>query len=63
MAGELLVIIAERPSLGGILEFARQFSQSATLLATMVVILVLGMIVDGLFSSAAKRLRTRRGLA
>ena len=62
MAGELLVIIAERPSLGGLLEFARQFSQSATLLATMLVILTLGMIVDGLFTTAAKHLRARRGL-
>lgn len=62
MAGELLVIIAERPSLGAQLEFARQFSQSATLLATMLVILILGMVVDGLFSSLARSLRRRRGL-
>ena len=62
MAGELLVIIAERPSLGAQLEFARQFSQSATLLATMLVILILGMVVDGLFSSVARSLRRRRGL-
>lgn len=62
MAGELLVIIAERPSLGAQLEFARQFSQSATLLATMLVILILGMVVDGLFSSLARALRRRRGL-
>jgi len=62
MAGELLVIIAERPSLGAQLEFARQFSQSATLLATMLVILILGMVVDGLFSSAARSLRRKRGL-
>jgi NitT/TauT family transport system permease protein len=62
MAGELLVIIASRPSLGASLEFARQFSQAATLLATMLVILTLGMIVDGLFSTAAKQLRQRRGL-
>lgn len=62
MAGELLVIIAEKPSLGAQLEFARQFSQAPTLLATMLVILILGMIVDGLFSSAARRLRHRRGL-
>jgi len=62
MAGELLVIIAERPSLGAQLEFARQFSQSATLLATMLVILILGMVVAGLFSSLARSLRRRRGL-
>ena len=63
MAGELLVIIAERPSLGGGLEFARQFSQAPQLLAMMLVILILGMVVDGLFSTVAGRVRRRRGLA
>jgi NitT/TauT family transport system permease protein len=63
MAGELLVIIAERPSLGAQLEFARQFAKAPMLLATMLVILILGMLVDGLFSSAARSLRRRRGLA
>jgi len=62
MAGELLVIIAEKPSLGAQLEFARQFSQAPTLLATMLVILIVGMLVDGLFASAARRLRRKRGL-
>lgn len=62
MAGELLVIIAERPSLGAQLEFARQFAKAPMLLATMLVILILGMVVDGIFSSAARALRVRRGL-
>jgi NitT/TauT family transport system permease protein len=62
MAGELLVIIAEKPSLGAQLEFARQFSKAPQLLATMLVILILGMLVDGLFSSYSRRLRRRRGL-
>jgi len=63
MAGELLVIIAERPSLGAQLEFARQFSQAPTLLATMLVILVVGMLVDGIFSYASRTLRRNRGLS
>ena len=63
MAGELLVIIAEKPSLGASLEFARQFSNAPLLLATMLVILILGMLVDGLFSSYSRRMRRRRGLA
>ncbi len=63
MAGELLVIIAERPSLGAQLEFARQLAKAPQLLGTMLVILIIGMLVDGLFSSAARRLRQRRGLA
>lgn len=62
MAGELLVIIAESPSLGAQLEFARQFSQAPMLLATMIVILIIGMVVDTLFSSTARRLRATRGM-
>ena len=62
MAGELLVIIAESPSLGGQLEFARQFSRAADLLATMIVILMIGMLVDTVFSFASTRIRSRRGL-
>lgn len=62
MAGELLVIIAEKPSLGASLEFARQFSKAPELLATMLVILAVGMIVDALFSTLARRMRRKRGL-
>lgn len=62
MAGELLVIIAESPSLGAQLEFARQFSQAPVLLATMIVILILGMIVDTFFTVTSKRLRANRGM-
>ncbi len=62
MAGELLVIIASKPSLGETLEFARQFSNAPLLLATMIVILILGMLVDGLFSMLARQVRRRRGL-
>ena len=53
MVGELLVIIAMKTSLGAQLEFARKFSASPMLLATMLVIFVLGMVVE---------LRTKRGL-
>lgn len=63
MAGELLVIIAEKPSLGSSLEFYRQLSKTPELLATMLAILMIGMLVDGIFSSAARKLRERRGLA
>ena len=63
MAGELLVIIAEKPSLGAQLEFARQFSKAPELLATMIVILVIGMTVDALFSTLSRRMREKRGLA
>jgi NitT/TauT family transport system permease protein len=62
MAGELLVIIAHRPSLGGTLQFSLEFANSKGLLATMIVILVIGMLVDGVFSSFGRRMRRKRGL-
>ncbi|HET9653954.1 MAG TPA: ABC transporter permease [Kineosporiaceae bacterium] len=63
MAGELLVVIASRPSLGSRLAFAQEFGDSASLIAYMLVILVTGMAADALFSTASRHLRRRRGLA
>lgn len=63
MAGELLVIIESRPSLGSRLSFAQEFADAPKLIAYMVVILVLGMLADTVFSSASRRMRRRRGLA
>jgi NitT/TauT family transport system permease protein len=62
MAGELLVIIANRPSLGEQLHFARELSDSAGLLATMIVILFVGILIDRLFGAADGALRRRWGL-
>ena len=62
MAGELLVVVAGRPSLGVRLQFAREFSDAQGLLATMIVILVIGMTVDGLFSALDGSIRRRWGL-
>ncbi|MBD0292420.1 MAG: ABC transporter permease [Jiangellaceae bacterium] len=62
MAGELLVVIANRPALGTDLHFAREFSDAPRLIATMIVILVIGMIVDGIFATIANGVRRRRGL-
>ena len=62
MAGELLVIIAQRPSLGARLQFAREFSDSEGLLAVMIVILLIGILVDRLFGIAEGRIRHRWGL-
>lgn len=53
MAGELLVIIAMKTPLGAQLEFVRQFSQAPLLLATMLVIFIIGMVVE---------MHTKRGL-
>lgn len=63
MAGELLVIIADKPSLGATLDFARQMSKVPELIATMIVILLIGMIVDSVFGLLSRRIRVNRGLA
>jgi NitT/TauT family transport system permease protein len=64
MAGELLVIIASRRSLGEVLSFARENSDAPELLATMVAILVIGIVVDSLlFGRIERAVRSRFGLS
>lgn len=63
MAGELLVIIASKPSLGVQLQYFREFANASALIATMVVVLALGMIFDALFSKLAESVRKTRGLS
>jgi NitT/TauT family transport system permease protein len=64
MAGELLVIIAQQPSLGVQLQFQRELADAEGMLATMIVILVIGIVVDQLvFGQMERRIRKRRGLA
>lgn len=63
MAGELLVIIASRPSIGVRLDTARQLSDASGLMAMMIVVLAIGILVDGLlFGSVERRIRRNRGL-
>jgi NitT/TauT family transport system permease protein len=63
MAGELLVIIAESRSLGSQLDFARTLTDIPWLIATMLVILVIGILVDSLgFARAEMAIRKRWGL-
>ncbi|MDQ1598278.1 MAG: sulfonate transport system permease protein [Microbacteriaceae bacterium] len=62
MAGELLVIIASRPSLGVQLQFFREFANAPGLLSIMLVILLIGVLVDSIFSSVANGVRSRRGM-
>ena len=62
MAGELLVIVANRPSIGDQLQFAREFSRADQMLALMIVILVIGIVVDTVFGRADVTIRRRRGL-
>ncbi|MHB8571378.1 MAG: ABC transporter permease [Candidatus Dormibacteria bacterium] len=62
MAGELLVNVAGRPSLGVRLQEARDQADAAGLIATMIIILVIGILVDALFSAVDRRVRRNRGL-
>lgn len=62
MAGELLVIIANRPSIGARLQFARELADAPGLLALMIVVLVVGIVADAVFGAADRGIRMRRGL-
>jgi NitT/TauT family transport system permease protein len=63
MAGELLVIIAQQPALGVRLQLSRELSDARGLLATMIVILVIGILVDALlFGRLDTAVRRRWGL-
>jgi NitT/TauT family transport system permease protein len=63
MADELLVIIETRPALGSQLQFARELSGAAGLIALMIVVLAIGILVDSLVFAAIERgIRRRRGL-
>lgn len=63
MAGELLVVIANRPSLGFQLQFARELNNAQLLFATMIAILLIGILVDTMvFGQLERSIRRRRGL-
>lgn len=62
MAGELLGV-AIALGMGNLLNAARMMNDMARLEAVMIAILVVGMLVDGIFSTGSARMRRRRGLA
>jgi NitT/TauT family transport system permease protein len=63
LAGELLVQIGGKTSLGNQLDIARTNADATGLMATMVAILIVGIAVDALFFGAAERsIRRRWGL-
>jgi NitT/TauT family transport system permease protein len=63
MAGELLVLIANQPSLGVLLNTDQEQSDMTSAISIMIVILAIGFAVDALFGMADRRLRSGRGLA
>ena len=62
MAGELLVIVPGKPSIGTRLQFTREMSDVPALIAYMIVLLVIGIVVDSVFGAIDRELRARRGL-
>ena len=63
MAGELLVIILGQPSIGVLLSNFQDQTDMAGAMAIMIVILVIGIVVDAIFTKADLSIRRRRGMA
>jgi NitT/TauT family transport system permease protein len=62
MAGELLVIIMGQPSIGVLLSTFQDQSEMASTIAIMIVILVLGIVVDLIFTRIDTSIRRGRGM-
>ncbi|WP_433344571.1 ABC transporter permease [Micromonospora sp. CA-111912] len=62
MAGELIVVGISQTSLGAQLTYSRELSDAPWLLATMIVILVVGLVVDAAFGVADRTIRRRWGV-
>jgi NitT/TauT family transport system permease protein len=62
MAGELLVIIIGKLSLGQLLNTAQQNLDLSSAISVMIVILTIGIVVDTIFSKVDLAVRRRRGL-
>ncbi|MEO8518030.1 MAG: ABC transporter permease subunit, partial [Dermatophilaceae bacterium] len=62
LAGELLVSIANRPSLGQFLNQSRELSDTPYMIALMIAILTIGIAVDAAFSTIERGIRRRRGV-
>jgi NitT/TauT family transport system permease protein len=63
MAGELLVVIPNQPSIGFLLQVHRELADSSGLIATMIAILAIGIAVDALvFDTLDRAIRRRWGL-
>jgi NitT/TauT family transport system permease protein len=62
MAGELLIVAVGHPSIGANLQRASKANDVTGLLAIMIVILAIGIVVDGIFTAADRYVRQQRGL-
>ena len=63
MAAELIALVPGKESIGVLLQVNRELSNSSGVIATMIVILVIGIVVDTvLFGTLDRRIRRRWGL-
>jgi NitT/TauT family transport system permease protein len=62
LTAELVVLIANHPSLGVLLTGDQDLADMPSAISVMIVILILGVAVDGLFGLANRSIRTRWGL-
>ncbi|HSZ38420.1 MAG TPA: ABC transporter permease subunit [Trebonia sp.] len=63
LTAELVVLVANEPSLGILLNSDQEQSDMASTISVMIVILILGIIVDALFGFANRSIQRRRGIA
>lgn len=62
MAGELVVLVTDTASIGVLLENAQNLSDMPSAIAIMIVILLIGVAIDAVFSAVDNRIRQRWGL-
>jgi NitT/TauT family transport system permease protein len=63
LAGELIVTLSNKASLGQILSVDRELADYKAMIAVMLVILVIGILLDSLvFGQVERRIRVKRGL-
>ena len=62
LAGELMVAIAYRPSLGQFLNQSRELGDTSYMIALMIAILAIGIGVDAVFGTVERGIRRRRGV-
>jgi len=62
LAGELIVAIANRPSLGQYLNLSRELGDTSYMIALMIAILAIGIGVDAVFAAFERGIRRRRGV-
>jgi sulfonate transport system permease protein len=60
MAGEIIVVIAGEPNVGGLLQINRGLSDASGVVAMMLVILAIGIVVDALLFGSLERAVARR---